>query len=67
MAEIYVGQRQESTVWQPRPTDPGVRFFVPGIHRPGKIVLQSHERVYLAGVAVTGALAYGLRAVLLGR
>ena len=22
MAEVYVGQRNDSTVWQPRPTDP---------------------------------------------
>ena len=24
LVEVYVGQRQESTVWQPRPSDPGL-------------------------------------------
>ena len=30
----------------------GVRYFGPGVHRPGKIMLQSGETVYIAGGAV---------------
>jgi hypothetical protein len=41
----------------PRPQGraPEVLYFGPGVHRPGKICLESHQTVYLAG----GAVVYG--------
>ena len=34
---------------------PAVRYFGPGVHRPGNMILQSNETVYIAG----GAVVYG--------
>lgn len=39
----------------PKPTDPAVRYFGPGVHRPGEIVLESNQTLYVAG----GAVVYG--------
>jgi hypothetical protein len=39
----------------PKPNDPGVRYFGPGVHRPGKITLESNQTLFLAG----GAVVYG--------
>jgi len=36
----------------PRPGDPNVVYFAPGVHRPGKITLTDHQTLYLAGGAV---------------
>jgi hypothetical protein len=36
----------------PKSSAAGVRYFGPGVHRPGKIQLQSGETLYLAGGAV---------------
>ncbi|HUT56455.1 MAG TPA: glycosyl hydrolase family 28 protein [Phycisphaerae bacterium] len=39
----------------PSPDEPGMLYFGPGLHRPGKITLQSNQTVYLAG----GSVVYG--------
>lgn len=39
----------------PKPDDPGVVFFGPGLHKPEKIELQSNQTLYLAGGAVVKA------------
>lgn len=43
----------------PRPGDPNVLYFGPGVHRPGKIQLQSGQTVYVAGGAVVYAAIDG--------
>jgi hypothetical protein len=58
----------ESTA--PKPGDPNVLYFGPGVHRPGKITLQSGQTLYVAGGAVvyTAIAGRGLSGVrILGR
>lgn len=53
----------------PKPDDPGVVFFGPGLHKPEKITLQSNQTLYLAGGAVVKAevFAEGKNIRILGR
>ena len=54
----------------PAPGTPGVRYFGPGVHRPGKLQLASGETLYLAGGAVvhTSVQANGASGIrILGR
>lgn len=42
----------------PKPTDPGVIWFGPGVHKPGRIDVTNGQTLYLAGGAVVkGAVA----------
>jgi hypothetical protein len=53
----------------PKPGDPGVVYFGPGVHKPGKISLTSGQTLYLAGGAVVkgGVLARGENVTIRGR
>lgn len=42
----------------PAPDAPGVRYFGPGVHSPGKIELQSNETLYLASGAIVEAVVW---------
>ena len=39
----------------PKEGDPGVVYFGPGNHNPGKIILQSNQTIYIAGGAIVNA------------
>ena len=53
----------------PRPDSPGVIYFGPGVHRPGRIVVTNHQTLYLAGGSVVkgGVLAQGDNIRIAGR
>ena len=53
----------------PNPGDPGVVYFGPGVHRPGKIELTDNQTLYVAGGAVVkgGVEARGDNILILGR
>ena len=53
----------------PKPDDKDVVYFGPGVHKPGKIVLESNQTLYLAGGAVVKAevLAQGQNIRIRGR
>ena len=46
---LFAGRPEKNP---PRQGDPGVVYFGPGIHRPGRIVLKAGQTLYLAGGAV---------------
>jgi hypothetical protein len=43
----------------PPPDDPNVRYFGPGVHRPGRIKLKDGQTVYVAGGAVVYTVIEG--------
>jgi len=43
----------------PKPGDPNVLYFGPGVHRPGKIQLKNGQTVYVAGGAVVYTMIEG--------
>lgn len=53
----------------PKPGDPNVLYFGPGIHKPGRIDVRSNQTLYLAGGAVVkgGVLAQGENILITGR
>ncbi len=53
----------------PQPGAPGVIYFGPGVHKPGKIVLTNNQTLYLAGGAVVkgGVAAEGQNIRITGR
>jgi len=53
----------------PKPGDPGVKYFGPGIHNPGEILLGNNETLYIAGGAIVkgGVLARGNNIRITGR
>lgn len=53
----------------PKANDPNVIYFGPGVHKPERIVLTSHQTLYLAGGAVVkgGVLAEGDHIKITGR
>jgi hypothetical protein len=44
----------------PRPGDPNVVYFPPGVHRPGKITLTDNQTLYLAGGAVVKGCVHAM-------
>ncbi len=44
----------------PKPGDPNVLYFGPGVHRPGEIQLKDNQTIYVAGGAVVYATIQGL-------
>ncbi|MBL7697473.1 MAG: hypothetical protein JNK79_04925 [Chitinophagaceae bacterium] len=43
----------------PKPGDPGVTYFAPGVHNPGTINLKSNQTIYIAGGAIVNANVRG--------
>lgn len=52
---LFANPREET---RPQPNAPGVVYFGPGLHKPGKIELGSHQTLYLAaGAVVKGGIS----------
>jgi hypothetical protein len=52
---LHLFPSPSSEVPPPSAKDPDVRYFGPGIHRPGRMTLQTNQTLYIAG----GAVVYG--------
>ncbi len=64
---LLFGNAEETDA--PRPDEPNVVYFAPGVHRPGKITLTDNQTLYLAGGSVVKGcvLAQGKNITVRGR
>jgi len=56
---LFISPQEQAA---PKPADPNTRYFGPGVHHAGKIVLESNQTVYVAGGAVVYGFIYAKKA-----